>query len=91
MQHISTIWITGMVEVMNMLSHTGAILWATHGVCGAQGAQRLTTSMHRPNTDATHPRISCVAMSRAHVVVLQLTPTRKQQLLEALVLCVTYD
>jgi len=56
MQHISTIWITGMVEVINMLSHTGAILWVTHGVCGAQGAHRLTTSMYRPSTDAAHPR-----------------------------------
>ncbi len=81
-----------MVEVINMLSHTGAILWVTHGVGGAQVAQRLTTSMHRPSTDAAHPRTTCVAVGRTHVVPLLLTPTmRKQQLLEALVLCVTYD
>ena len=81
-----------MVEVINMLSHTGAIVCVTHGVCGAQGAQTLTTSVHLPSTDAAHPRTACVPMGKTHAYPLLLTPTmRKQQLLEALVLGVIYD
>ena len=77
MQHINTIWITGMVEVINMLNHAGAILWVTHGVVGAQEAQRLTTSMHRSSTDAAHARTTGLAMGKTHVVPLLLSPTMR--------------
>ena len=71
-----------MVEVINMLSHTGAMLWVTNGVGGAQGAQRLTTSMQRLSTDAAHPRTTCLAVGNTRVTSLLLTTTmRKQQLL----------